>query len=283
MDSDLRARLSLSFSSSETCFSFLSRKSCWSLSLCWSSLISLSLWDNLILSSLTSPGSLEPLCVGAGNAFFSTFFVLSAILSSRFDGIAPPHCLTMMTYSATSNYSCLICPLRLSISCELGSLFTTGLFLIFLALDAYFTVLKDSSRLLSAGETQAIMVVLELPPKESYKILVSFESLYGICSLAFFSSVSALITYPRHNSPLLILIPSFNSIPVAPVFLILSDPAKSTKWNLEDISSVVCATSSPFFSTWISPSTSLTIFYSMVTVNMACDLEEPSFMRVELV
>lgn len=54
-----------------------------------------------------------------------------------------------------------------SISKEFGSLLTTGLFLMFLALEAYFIVPRDSSKLLSAGETQAIIVVLEFPPNES--------------------------------------------------------------------------------------------------------------------
>lgn len=132
-----------------------------------------------------------------------------------------------------------------SISKEFGSLLTTGLFLMFLALEAYFIVPRDSSKLLSAGETQAIIVVLEFPPNESWRILVNLESLYGICPVPFFSSVRALITKPRLSKPLLILIPSFKSCPVAPVFFILSDPAKSTKWNLDEISSVNWAFSSP--------------------------------------
>lgn len=52
----------------------------------------------------------------------------------------------------------------------------TGLFLIFLAREAYLRVFKVSSKLYSAGEMHAIIVVQELPPSESYKILVNFES-----------------------------------------------------------------------------------------------------------
>ena len=70
-----------------------------------------------------------------------------------------------------------IVALRDSISIELASLFTTGLFFMFLALLAYLIVLKDSSWFCSAGETQAIIVVLELPPSESCSIRVSLESL----------------------------------------------------------------------------------------------------------
>ena len=45
------------------------------------------------------------------------------------------------------------------------------------ALLAYLRVFKVSSKLISAGDTHAIIEVREFPPKESYKILVSFESL----------------------------------------------------------------------------------------------------------
>ena len=51
----------------------------------------------------------------------------------------------------------------------------------FQAHEAYLRVLRVSSKLYSAGDIQAIIVVLELPPKESYNIQVSFESLYGTC------------------------------------------------------------------------------------------------------
>ena len=108
----------------------------------------------------------------------------------------------------------------------------------FLALDAYLTVDRVSSILLSAGDAQAIIVVRELPPKESYKILVSLLSRYGINPVPlanFFSSVSAEMTLPKTNRPLLILIPSSMWRPVAPVFFIRSEPAKSTKWNLAEM------------------------------------------------
>ena len=106
------------------------------------------------------------------------------------------------------------------------------MFYIYLALLAYFIVPRLSSKFDSAGEMQAIMYVLELPPKLSYKIRVSFDSLYGMWLVFFDYKVKADITFPSANSPLLILIPSFMVIPEAPVFLSLSDPAKSTKWNL---------------------------------------------------
>ena len=64
-----------------------------------------------------------------------------------------------------------------------------------------------------AGETHAIITVLELPPKESYKILVNFESLYGMC-LDFLSLVRAWITLPRAKRPILIFIPSLRVDPI---------------------------------------------------------------------
>lgn len=45
----------------------------------------------------------------------------------------------------------------------------------------YLKVLKVSSKLLLAGLIHAIIQVNEFPPRESYRILVSLESLYGIC------------------------------------------------------------------------------------------------------
>ena len=71
--------------------------------------------------------------------------------------------------------------LKEAIKAELGSQFITGVFLMFLALDAYFSVLRVSSKLYSAGDMHAIMVVREFPPSESCNILVNFESLYGTC------------------------------------------------------------------------------------------------------
>ena len=79
---------------------------------------------------------------------------------------------------------------RPSIMTAFASLLILGLFLILRARAAYFTVDNDSSKLLSAGDAHAIIVVLELPPRESYNILVNFESRYGTKPAAcFFSSV----------------------------------------------------------------------------------------------
>uniref|UniRef100_A0A3B3TNJ1 Uncharacterized protein n=1 Tax=Poecilia latipinna TaxID=48699 RepID=A0A3B3TNJ1_9TELE len=49
-----------------------------------------------------------------------------------------------------------------------------------------------------------------------------------------FGSPRAPMTLPRARRPLLIWMLSFSLSPVLPVLKIRSDPAKSTKWNLED-------------------------------------------------
>ena len=63
--------------------------------------------------------------------------------------------------------SCWTCCFNLANSAAWGSRFTTGLFLIRLALSAYRSVLRVSSMLESAGLTQAIIRVWLLPPSES--------------------------------------------------------------------------------------------------------------------
>ena len=46
------------------------------------------------------------------------------------------------------------------------------------------------------------------------------------------TSPRALITFPKAKRPQLMEMPSLALSPVAPVLLSLSDPARSTKWNL---------------------------------------------------
>jgi hypothetical protein len=57
---------------------------------------------------------------------------------------------------------------------------------------------------MSAGLAHAIKKVWEFPPKESCRILVNFESLYGINYLP---SDNAAITLPKLSNPLFIFIP----------------------------------------------------------------------------
>jgi hypothetical protein len=60
---------------------------------------------------------------------------------------------------------------------------------------------------------------------------VSFESRYGMKEP--FPSTKEDITFPRAVRERLILVASKNRSPVDPVLLCLSDPARSTKLNLE--------------------------------------------------
>lgn len=73
-----------------------------------------------------------------------------------------------------------------------------------------------SLSLKEAGEQQITIVVLALPPSDSCKIRVSFESLYGMWDLL--PSASADITFPRADRDLLIFLASSSTVPSAPVF-----------------------------------------------------------------
>jgi len=81
-----------------------------------------------------------------------------------------------------------------------------------------------------AGPIFATITVLAFPPKESCNSLVNFESRYGMWEV--FASTSAEITLPRADKDKFILVASFSLSPVAPVLACLSDPAKSTRFNL---------------------------------------------------
>jgi hypothetical protein len=72
--------------------------------------------------------------------------------------------------------------------------------------------------------------VLELPPKDSSKTLVSLLSRYGICDDL--PSVKVLITSPRDVKLLLMFFASSKVYPLALVFPTFSEPAKSTKNSL---------------------------------------------------
>jgi len=103
-----------------------------------------------------------------------------------------------------------------------------GLFSTFFAHSANFNEVKVSSACFIEGPMQTIIEVREFPPRESYKSLVSFESLNGIC-LSSFYSVKAFIQFPRQEREKLIFLASSSHSSLAPVFLTLSLPARSTK------------------------------------------------------
>lgn len=78
------------------------------------------------------------------------------------------------------------------------------------------------------------MAVFALPPSDGWRILVNFESRYGMCFLSP-PSDSFAMTLPRANRDLLIWPPSFSLIPSAPVWPTRSDPARSTKLRHETL------------------------------------------------
>jgi hypothetical protein len=83
------------------------------------------------------------------------------------------------------------------------------------------------------GLILASNLVLELPPNESFKKNVNFESLKGIYFFFLADSTNELITLPSAWSDLLILHPYFNRSPSTLASLVLSLPAKSTTCILE--------------------------------------------------
>ena len=92
-----------------------------------------------------------------------------------------------------------------------------------------------------------ISVVRELPPRDSWRMRVNFESRYGMwldwrtvelvpCNhyhrtFHTFPSVSALMTIPRAERDLLIFLASSKVVPDAPVFPTFSEPARSTRYK----------------------------------------------------
>ena len=101
----------------------------------------------------------------------------------------------------------------------------------------------------------AIITEKVLPPNESFNILVSLLSLNGIWLL---SLDNAVITLLNASNPELIDTASLKRSPMAPLFLIRSDPAKSTKFNLN-------------FTVF------LLVIFSNISENIACDLDEFAF------
>jgi hypothetical protein len=97
-----------------------------------------------------------------------------------------------------------------------------ALFLIFLALYANFNVYTDSSIWTHLLLAVHIKVVLEFPPRDSFKKNVNFESLKGTWDLL---SVKLIMHIPNWVKLKLIFFASSKTFPVAPVLPILSLPA----------------------------------------------------------
>ena len=145
-------------------------------------------------------------------------------------------------------------------------------FLIFLALVANFKVDWVSPKASAEGEIMAIIVVLQFPPRESSRILVSLESLYGICDLAFLS-VSAAITFPRALKLWLMLLLSSSRCPVAYVTLTLSLPARSTRLSFPTF--IYFGGSAAYSSCFCKM-----VICSKIMMKTACDLLLKSFIFV---
>lgn len=75
-------------------------------------------------------------------------------------------------------------------------------------------------------------IVLEFPPKESFRILVKSESLYGIWEALFANFYMTMLSKVKER---LIFEAYFNFSPSVSVDFCFSDPARSIKWTLEDL------------------------------------------------
>lgn len=108
-----------------------------------------------------------------------------------------------------------------------SSLFTLALFLICFARWPNLRVDMVSCWLNMLGLQVIIRAVFELPPRVSYNICVSLESLYGMW--VDLPSVSLKMTRPRVVRLLLMFWASLSPTPDTPVLLSRSEPARSTR------------------------------------------------------
>mmetsp|Transcript_34151 Transcript_34151/g.57383 ORF Transcript_34151/g.57383 Transcript_34151/m.57383 type:complete len:226 (+) Transcript_34151:318-995(+) len=134
---------------------------------------------------------------------------------------------------ASSCFRSLICRSYLRIS-SVGSL----LVLMLKSVTSVFTrvakrrVDTHSSKCWSSHQTFPIITVLQLPPRESLSTAVSLDWRKGMCA-SFLDSACTVCS--KKVSDLLMYIASFSACPSTFVFLVRSDPAKSTKFILDDI------------------------------------------------
>ena len=129
-------------------------------------------------------------------------------------------------------------------------------------------------------ETLHTRAVFAFPPNDCFKKRVSWESQKGIC---FWPSVRALIHIPRVVRERLMFWASFNVWPVAPVFSILSDPARSTRFKtetFEEPSAYVCFKSMTKIvwdhedlAFWLVPATALFIWPSFNSSKISSGLD----------
>mmetsp|Transcript_56370 Transcript_56370/g.98995 ORF Transcript_56370/g.98995 Transcript_56370/m.98995 type:complete len:209 (+) Transcript_56370:2416-3042(+) len=156
------------------------------------------------------------------------FFSSNAEVSTA-SPLPPPPLLPpwLMSFS----FSALISSLSLLIWLDCS--FLIALTLMAFALLAYFKVDNVSSKLHAAGDRAANIAVILLPPNDSCSTRVNLLLRYGIkAPLPLEASTRALITLPSADKDLLILAPSLRTVPVAPVLLTRSLPARSTRFTL---------------------------------------------------
>ena len=132
---------------------------------------------------------------------------------------------------------------------------------------------RVSSNEIYAGLTQAIMYVLVLPPRESFRRRVSLESLYGTNAPFLDMSDRIFMQLPKARRDLLMFAPSTRRIPLFSVTAARSDPAKSTKQSLLEVYTVIF----PLLGFY---SSGFLFVYSKVNVKIACDRELKSFCLV---
>eukprot|EP00760_Papus_ankaliazontas_P030871 PhM_4_TR505/c1_g1_i1/m.78367 len=126
--------------------------------------------------------------------------------------------------SPTSFCSCLICVESSSTT------LTEASFCTFIMREANLSVDRDSSMWRASGQTFAIMVVWQLPPRESFRRFVSLLWRNGTCER--FEPPSESTTCSRKLRDLLMYCASFMSCPSLPDFDRRSLPARSMQWIL---------------------------------------------------
>ena len=136
--------------------------------------------------------------------------------SSMILSTCPELPITPPMFFATCYLSLLISSWNCLKRASFGSSLIFTSFFIFFALFAYFNVERLSSKLYAEGPILAIITVLVLPPKESCKRRVSWESLYG--TWVGLELTKFWMTKPRVVRDKLMLIACYLSLPDTPVF-----------------------------------------------------------------
>mmetsp|Transcript_11344 Transcript_11344/g.27532 ORF Transcript_11344/g.27532 Transcript_11344/m.27532 type:complete len:337 (-) Transcript_11344:895-1905(-) len=135
------------------------------------------------MTALSAVSSLSSSFIESRRLFFSSARRVSTVPCSEWSAAdgrvlerslrGIPACLSAASRSIRMRSTC---SRRELTRASWGSRLTTGLFLMFRARFAYVSALKLSAKLMSAGETHAIISVFELPPIESWRRRVSLES-----------------------------------------------------------------------------------------------------------